>query len=145
MIGHLEDSVNLTSKIQDNTSINGSIDNESAISGKIEDAISIKGNITNNSNINGVINTNDDISGVVIIGDTADADATPSDILDSKTAYVKGVKLTGIMVNNEPVNILLQEKDEEYIIPQGYHSGTAKVGIDDTNITSANIKHDVSI
>lgn len=145
MIGHLEDSVSLTSKIQDNTSINGSIDSESAISGKIEDAISIKGNITNNSNINGVINTNDDISGVVIIGDTTDANATPSDILDSKTAYVKGVKLTGIMVNNEPTNILLQEKDEEYTIPQGYHSGTAKVGIDDTNITSANIKHDVSI
>lgn len=145
MIGHLEDSVNLTSKIQDNTSINGSIDNESAISGKIEDAISIKGNIINNSSINGVINTNDDISGVVIIGDTTDANAIPSDILGSKTAYVKGVKLTGIMVNNEPTNILLQEKDEEYIIPQGYHSGTAKVGIDDTNITSANIKHDVSI
>ena len=48
------------------------------------------------------------------------------------TAYVRGKKLTGTMKNNSAVAGTISSKDEQYTVPQGYHDGSGKVGIVDT-------------
>ncbi len=95
-------------------------------------------------------------SGVTILGvrgastmqNTSDATASASEILSGKTAYVNGNKITGIMQNRETITHDLTYADEEYTIPQGYHSGNGKVKIDSsekTKIVSENIRADVNI
>lgn len=56
------------------------------------------------------------------------ADATASNILASKTAWVNGTKITGTMVNRGAVSATL-ECGETYNIPEGYHSGAGSVSV----------------
>lgn len=79
---------------------------------------------------------------------TQDATATESEILLGKTAYNKGVKITGKMPNNGGVSSEISQKSEKYIVPQGYHDGSGSVQINATEqakIIPSNIRDGVSI
>ena len=95
-----------------------------------------------------------DRSGAVITGtntfdaDTSDADATASEILNTKTAYVNGVKITGTMPNRGAVAGVIDDISQPYVIPNGYHDGSGTVSIDATEqakIVPANIRAGVDI
>lgn len=80
--------------------------------------------------------------------DTQDATAVASEILKGKTAYNKGVKVTGTMNNNGAVNESITTKDQVYTVPQGYHDGSGQVAIDATEqakIIAENIREGVEI
>lgn len=80
--------------------------------------------------------------------DTTDATALQAEILNGKSAYVNKVKLTGNMPNRGAVTGVITEKAGEYTVPQGYHDGSGKVGIDSTEqakIVAENIRQGVEI
>lgn len=80
--------------------------------------------------------------------DTTDADATASEILSGKTAYVNKNKLTGSMTNRGGVTGTISTVAGQYTIQSGYHDGSGKVSIDSTEqakIISSNIKNGVEI
>lgn len=80
--------------------------------------------------------------------DTQDANAVATEILATKTAYVKGSKITGSMPNNGAVSGTISTKAGQYTVPQGYHDGSGKVGIDSTEqakIIEGNIKAGIEI
>ena len=80
--------------------------------------------------------------------DTQDATATESEILSSKIAYVRGVKLTGKMKNNAAVSGTINTKSGRYTVPEGYHDGSGSVQIDTTEqakLIAANIRQGVTI
>lgn len=94
-----------------------------------------------------------DKSGAPITGtctydaDTQDATAAVAEILEGKTAYARGAKLTGTMPNKGAVNGTITDKTA-YTIPMGFHDGSGTVSIDATELAKiipANIKSGVSI
>lgn len=79
---------------------------------------------------------------------TTDANASASEILATKTAYVNKNKITGSMPNNGAVTGTISNKNTPYTIPAGYHSGLGTVSLDSTsnqNLIAANIKEGVTI
>ena len=80
--------------------------------------------------------------------DTSDADAVASEILNTKTAYVNGNKITGQMPNRGAVTGTISTVAGTYSIQQGYHDGSGTVAIDSVEqakIISGNIKDGVTI
>lgn len=79
--------------------------------------------------------------------DTTDADATASEILSGKTAYVNKNKITGSMTNQGGYDIELDDLNGA-TIPAGYHDGSGTADIDATEkskIIASNIKDGVTI
>ncbi len=94
-----------------------------------------------------------DKSGAPITGtctydaDTQDATVAVAEILEGKTAYARGTKLTGSMPNKGAVTGTISTK-EPYTIPMGFHDGSGTVAIDSTEaakLIAGNIKKDITI
>ena len=66
---------------------------------------------------------------------TSDADAVAANILNNKTAYVNGSKITGSMANNGATGGTITTQGGTYTIPAGYTSG----GTVTANITASSI------
>lgn len=80
--------------------------------------------------------------------DTSDADATAAEILNTKTAYVNGNKITGSMPNRGAVTGTISSVNGAYTVPSGFHDGSGTVDIDSTEkakIIAGNIKSGVEI
>lgn len=97
--------------------------------------------------------TTHDKSGAPITGtctydaDTQDATVAVAEILEGKTAYARGSKLTGTMPNKGAVSGTIATKDA-YTIPMGFHDGSGTVSIDATEsakLIAGNIKKGISI
>ena len=95
-----------------------------------------------------------DKSGAIITGtstkdsDTSDATVAVAEMLDGKTAYARGTKLTGTMPNNGSVSQTIKNVNDSSTIALGFHDGTGSVEIDSnekTKIVAGNIKQGVSI
>lgn len=81
--------------------------------------------------------------------DLSDDTVTADKILDGFTAHdKKGETITGTMKNNSAVAGTISSKDEQYTVPQGYHDGSGKVGIVDTEkekLVPANIREGITL
>lgn len=80
--------------------------------------------------------------------DTTDANALAAEILSGRIAYVNKNKIIGIMPNRGGMSGVIDELSDEFTIPQGYHDGSGKIGLDPNEVAkiiAANIKAGVSI
>lgn len=80
--------------------------------------------------------------------DTQDATAAAAELLEGKTAYVRGTKITGTMPNREGEGGTITEKTQSVPIPQGYHDGSGSVSIDadeQAKLIPGNIKTGISL
>ena len=78
---------------------------------------------------------------------TTDANATASELLLNKTAYVNKVKITGQMPNNGATGITVSSLGGT-TIPIGFYDGSGKAVIDSTsaaNVTANNIRRGITI
>ena len=77
-----------------------------------------------------------------------DATVAVAEMLEGKTAYARGAKLTGTMPNNGAVAGKITQKDGKYTIPMGFHDGSGSAAIDETEqakLVPANIREGVTI
>lgn len=95
-----------------------------------------------------------DASGNIITGtcdydvNSQDATVKVAEILNGKTAYARGVQLTGSMPNNGAISMTINTVDGSITVPQGYHDGSGIVTIDSveqTKIIASNIKQGITI
>lgn len=95
-----------------------------------------------------------DKSGATITGtcnydvNSEDATVAVAEMLNGKTAYARGSKITGTMPNNGAVTKTISTKTQEVSIEQGYHDGSGKVSISSTEqakIIPTNIRDGVTI
>ena len=95
-----------------------------------------------------------DASGNIITGtcdfdvNSQDATVKVAEMLIGKTAYARGTKLTGTMPNNGSISLTISEVNEEVSIAQGYHDGSGKVSILETEkakLIASNIKQGITI
>lgn len=80
--------------------------------------------------------------------DSNDATVAVAEILKGKTAYVRGKKITGTMPNRGAVVGNITTINQEIAIQNGYHDGSGKVSIAETEkakIIAANIREGISI
>lgn len=81
--------------------------------------------------------------------DSTDATAAVAEVLDGKTFYARGAKLTGTMPNNGAVAGTIATKTGKYTIPMGFHDGSGSAAeIDETEqakLVPANIREGVTI
>ena len=80
--------------------------------------------------------------------DTSDATAVAAEILDTKTAYKNGQKITGTMPNVGAQNATITTLNGEVTISRGYHDGSGKVSISSTEqgkLIPANIREGITI
>lgn len=80
--------------------------------------------------------------------DTTDATAAATEILNTKTAYVNKVKVTGSMTNNGAVSGTISTKTGTYTVPAGFHNGLGSVAIssvEQQKIIAGNIKSGIEI
>lgn len=79
---------------------------------------------------------------------TNDATAAAAEVLKGKTAYVKGSKVTGTMPNNGAVKGTISTVAGAYTVPQGYHDGSGKVSILETEqakLIPSNIREGITV
>lgn len=79
---------------------------------------------------------------------SSDVTAIAAEILKGKTAAIKGEIVEGTMTNNGAVAGKITTKDGAYTVPQGYHDGSGKVTIDDTEkekLIPDNIREGVTV
>ena len=77
-----------------------------------------------------------------------DATVKVAEILVGKTAYARGTELIGTMPNNGGVSLTISTVDDELFIAQGYHDGSGKVTILDTEkakLIASNIKQGITV
>lgn len=95
-----------------------------------------------------------DKSGAPITGacpfdvDSTDATVMVAEMLEGKTGYARGAKLTGTMPNNGAAGGSIAAKEQEITIAQGYHDGSGKVAIDaveKAKIIPGNIKQGITV
>lgn len=80
--------------------------------------------------------------------DSGDATIQIAEMLEGKTAYARGVELTGTMKNNGAVNGTISTKAQKYTVPQGYHDGSGTVQISATEqakLIPANIREGITV
>lgn len=95
-----------------------------------------------------------DKSGAPIVGtntydaDTSDATAVAAEILNGKTAYVSGSKITGTMPNNGAKTLDITDKSTPVTIPMGFHDGSGKAQIssdDQAKLIPTNIREGITV
>ena len=80
--------------------------------------------------------------------DSGDATVAVAEILNGKTGYARGQKLTGTMPNNGAVTGVIHAKNGEYAIPLGFHDGSGKVAIspeEKAKLIPGNIKSGITV
>lgn len=80
--------------------------------------------------------------------DTSDADAVAAEILNTKTAYVNGNKVTGSMPNRGAIAETISTKNQVVTVAQGYHDGSGTVQLSSTEkakLIAENIRQGITV